>query len=382
MIAGASSIYLDNNASTQPLPEVVDTVSRVMRDSFGNPGSRHAAGRRARQVLEDSREKMAEILGALPEEVVFTGGGTEAINLALFGLAAGRKGVIATTAGEHPATSEALGVLQKRGWRRHVLSLDSEGLISRSSIDAAAWNEIQLVTVILAHNEVGVIQDIAPLVDVCSRDGIPLHLDAVQAVGKIPVNFHALGATTLALGAHKFHGPRGVGALLVKKGFTLPPLLVGGHQERGRRPGTEPVALIAGMAKALEMWHQSAADRTQQLTQLRNRLQAGLSESCRPVVINGSQAQRLPNTLNIAFPGCDGDALLVNLDLEGVCCSIGSACSSGSSEPAPVLVAMGCRPEVYKSSLRFSVSILNTMEEIDLAIDKVARVVARLRGHA
>jgi cysteine desulfurase len=332
-------------------------------------------------VLEDSREKMAAILGASPEEVIFTSGGTEAINQALFSLAAGRTGTVATTAGEHPATLEAIGVLQKRGWRRHVLALDGAGWITRSSIDDAPWDEIQLATVILAHNEVGVVQDVSHLAGVCSEHGVPLHLDAVQAVGKVAIDFHAVGATALALGAHKFHGPRGVGALLVKKGTTLPPLLYGGHQERGRRPGTEPVALIAGMATALDVWHRSMAKRTDLLMQLRNRLQDGLSERCRPVIVNGSSTHRLPNTLNIAFPGCDGDALLVNLDLEGVCCSIGSACSSGSSEPAPVLVAMGCPPEVYKSSLRFSVSILNTTAEIDLAIDKVARVVERLRAH-
>jgi cysteine desulfurase len=375
-------IDLDGNATTLPQPEVVETVARVMRDCYGNPGSRHAAGRRARQVLEDSRDSLATSLGALPEEIIFTSGGTEAINMALLGLASGRAGGVATTAAEHPATNEVLGLLQKRGWRRHNLPLNKEGLLTREAIDAAPWDDIKLATVILAHNEVGVIQEIAPLADVCRQRGIPFHVDAVQAVGKIPIRFSELGVTTLALGAHKFHGPRGIGALLVKKGTTLPPLLVGGHQERGRRPGTEPVALIAGMVTALEIWRQSMESTTQHVTQLRDRLQVGLIERCGPVVVNGCQTRRLPNTLNIAFPGCDGDALLVNLDLEGVCCSIGSACSSGSSEPAPVLVAMGCPPEVYKSSLRFSVTRFNTTEEIDLAVGKVARVVGRLRGHA
>ncbi len=226
------------------------------------------------------------------------------------------------------------------------------------------------------------IQDVTRLSERCVEHGVPLHLDAVQAIGKVPIDFHALNATTLALGAHKFHGPRGVGALLVKKGTTLPPMLYGGHQERGRRPGTEPVALVAGMARALELWKANAIERTTFLVQLRDRLQERLMEACAPVVINGSLLHRLPNTLNIAFPGCDGDALLVNLDLEGVCCSIGSACSSGSSEPAPVLVAMGRSPEIYKSSLRFSVGILNTMDEIDEAVQRITQVVHRLRSNS
>lgn len=376
------TIYLDNNATTQPLPEVVERVTQVLCDCYGNPGSRHAVGRPARQVLESSRESIAAILGALPEEVVFTSGGTEATNMALLGLTAGRKGMCVTTGGEHPATSETLAVLQKRGWSRHVLKVDNDGLISAAAVDAAPWESIQLATLILAHNETGVIQDVARLSERCRELNVPLHLDAVQAVGKIPVHFHNLGATALALGAHKFHGPRGVGALLVRKGTTLPPLLVGGHQERGRRPGTEPVAFIAGMALALELWHRSADARTRHLTSLRDRLQAGLASRCAPIVVNGSQQHRLPNTLNVSFPGCDGDALLVNLDLEGVCCSMGSTCSSGSSEPAPTLVAMGCTPEVYRSALRFSVGSFNTVEEIDVAIERIAGVVQRLRPRA
>lgn len=373
-------IYLDNNATTPPLPEVVESVATVMCDCFGNPGSRHIAGRRARQILEDSRESIAAILGANADEVIFTSGGTEASNLALFGLGAGKTGVVATTAGEHPATTEPLAVLQKRGWKRVVVTVDAEGLLDLSAVEELPWDELRLATVILAHNEVGVVQDVTRLSELCRQHGVPLHLDAVQAVGKIPVDFHRLGATSLALGAHKFHGPRGVGALLLRKGTTLPPMLFGGHQERGRRPGTEPVALIAGMARALEVWHANIDARTNCLRQLRDRLQQRLLETCTAAVINGSLQQRLPNTLNIAFPGCDGDALLVNLDLEGVCCSIGSACSSGSSEPAPVLVAMGRPPEIYKSSLRFSVSVLNTIEEIEEAATRIANVVTRLRS--
>lgn len=237
-----------------------------------------------------------------------------------------------------------------------------------------------MVSVILAHNETGVIQDLEVLANECRQHGVPLHVDAVQAVGKIPIHFQKLGATTLSLGAHKFQGPRGVGALLVRQGVRLTPQLFGGHQEQERRPGTEPVALIAGMARALELWARSRETRIAHLSQLRDHLEKGLQWHCQPVVINGAGAPRLPNTLNVSFPGCDGEALLVALDLAGICCSLGSTCASGAAEPAPSLVAMGCSPEVYKSAVRLSVGPENTLAEIDEALRRIAGVVARFRG--
>src|SRR3569623_642194 len=269
-------IYLDNNATTQPLPEVIETVAQVMRDGFANPGSRHAAGRRARRVLEESRESIAAILGADPREVIFTSGGTESINMALYGLARGNPGLIATTAGEHPATVETCRTLEARGLAMHTMPVDSEGRLRNDDIERLPWDRIRLATAILAHNETGVIQDFAALADRCRQLGIPWHLDAVQAVGKIPVNFHALGATTLSLGAHKFHGPRGVGALLLREGTKLVPFLHGGHQEQERRPGTEATALIAGMARALESWNADQTRRIAHVRTLRDRLQTGL----------------------------------------------------------------------------------------------------------
>jgi cysteine desulfurase len=242
--------------------------------------------------------------------------------------------------------------------------------------------EAQLAAILYAHNETGVIQNVSAVSDICRKRGVPLHLDAVQAVGKIPVDFHALGAATLSFAAHKFHGPRGVGGLLVRRGVTLAPLLQGGHQEQDRRPGTEAVALIAGMATALQLWQRDCQQRSAHLAMLRDRLQAGLAERCAPVVVHGSRTTRLPNTLNVAFPGLDGEALLVALDLEGVCCSLGSTCASGSMEPAPILMAMGCPPEVARASVRFSVSIENTMAEMELALERIAAVVARLRNAA
>jgi len=372
-------IFLDHNSTTRPLPEVIETWATVARDSFANPGSRHAEGRMARRALEDARERMARILGAEPGEIIFTSGGTEAINLAILGLASETPGTVLMTAGEHPASLEACRQLERLGWKRRVLEIDSEGQLVVDAFDDLAWDQVRLATIILAHNETGVVQDVRPLVERCSRFGIPLHLDAVQAVGKIPVDFHGLGATALSLGAHKFHGPRGVGALLLRAGSVLRPRQIGGHQESARRAGTEPVALIAAMARALERWHTSREQREQQLRELRDRLERGLLAHCAPAVVNGSRASRLPNTLNIAFPGADGEALLVALDLAGIACSLGTTCASGSLEPAPVLVAMGRSPDVCSASVRFSLSFENTMEEIDEAVRRIARCVHRLR---
>lgn len=377
-------IYLDHNATTRPWPEVIETVAYHLQHSYANPGSRHAEGRQARKVLESSRETIASILGAHPEEVVFTSGGTEASNLALFGAAYSMApGTIALTAGEHPATMEACKSLKPRGWELTVLPVDRDGRLRPVECGGPSplWtDDIKLATVILAHNETGVIQDVRPLAALCRERGVFCHIDAVQAVGKIEVNFAELGATSLAFGAHKFHGPRGIGGLLLKKGVTLAPFEFGGHQESGRRPGTEMVALAAGMAKALELWHRERHERTARLKELRDRLESGLLDRCPWAVVNGSREHRLPNTLNIAFPGLDGEAILVNLDLEGIACSLGSTCASGSAEPAPALVAMGALPEVYKASVRFTVGLENTLAEMDDAAERIGRVIARLRG--
>jgi cysteine desulfurase len=377
---GMSRIFLDNNSTTRPLAEVVEAVARHSRESYANPGSRHAEGRIARRALEDARETIAGTLNAKPSEVIFTGGGTEAINLAILGLAPSSPATILLTAGEHPAVRQSCRRLEEQGWRLRFLDVDADGRILVERFDDIAWAEIGLATVILAHNETGVVQDIAPLAERCRQFSIPLHLDGVQAVGKIPVGFPALGAQALSLGAHKFHGPRGIGALLLREGTQLRPRQLGGHQEADRRAGTEPVALAVGMAVALERWQAEEAQRDSRVRELRDRLERGLQRTCDPVVINGSSKHRLPNTLNIAFPGLDGDALFVALDLAGVSCSLGSTCASGSAEPSPVLVAMGCPPEVVASSVRFSLSFENTLSEIDDAVERIARCVNRLRG--
>lgn len=376
-------IYLDNNATTRPWPEVIDVVAYHLQHSYANPGSRHAEGRQARKVLEAARETIAEILGAEPEEVIFTSGGTEGSNHALLGAAHSiSPGTIALTAGEHPATMETCRSLRAEGWQLKILPVDRDGRLiwSDAVISSLAEEGTKIATVILAHNETGVIQDVGPLAKTCRENNIFCHIDAVQAVGKIAVNFAELDATSLAFGAHKFHGPRGIGGLLLRNGVKLAPQEFGGHQESGRRPGTEMVALAAGMAKALELWHIERDERTAQLQQLRDRLESGLLDRCPWTVVNGSKEHRLPNTLNIAFPGCDGDAILVALDLDGIACSLGSACASGSAEPAPVLVAMGLPPEIYKASVRFTVSLTNTLSEMDEAVERISRVINRLHA--
>ena len=377
-----SEIYLDNNATTQPLPEVIETVAKHLNESYGNPSSRHALGRKARRVLEDSREQIASILGASPSELLFTSGGTEANNLAVFGHTTSTPAIIAISPGEHPSNLEACRTREQQGWKLATLGVGHSGLfdLESNSWKGLDWSRVKLAAVILAHNETGVIQSFEPLLAKAAEHHFAVHLDGVQAVGKIPVHFRKLGATTLSFGAHKFHGPRGIGGLLIRDGVRLAPgFAVGGLQESGRRAGTEPVALVAGMAKALEIWHREQSERATKVAGLRDRLEARLAELASPVVINGQHASRLPNTLNISFPGVDGEALLVALDLEGVCASLGSACASGSIEPTPILVAMGLPVEVYRSALRLTLSCLNTEQEVDEAARRIAEVVTYLR---
>jgi len=372
-------IYLDNNATTLILPEVAEVMAAAWQTAFANPGSQHSFGRDARPVLDNSRDTVARVLGADPSEVIFTSGGTESINAAVYGLTLGRKGTIALTAGEHPATTAACERARQTGMQLTHIAVDSAGRMQSDSLLGLPWNDLKLVCVILAHNETGVIQDLTQLAALCEQHRVPLLIDAVQAVGKIPVNFAELKATALAFGAHKFHGPRGTGGLLLRRGVQLPPFLDGGHQESGRRAGTEAVPLIAGMAKALEVFHSSFAERTAYVRQLRDQLQTALLETCVPAVVHSAEAARLPNTLSIAFPGVEGEPMLVNLDLEGIACSLGSTCASGSAEPAPALLAMGCAADICTSSVRFTVSHQNTPEEMTAAAQRIASVVKRLR---
>lgn len=374
-------IYLDNNATTPLFPEVAECVQRHLLDSFANPGSQHSFGRDARRVLEDSREQIAAQLDADASELIFTSGGTESLNMAILGLTSGRSGAIAVTAGEHPATVQSCERARQNGFEIVTMDVDSEGRLLPSQFAGLPWNRLKLVNVILAHNETGVIQDTQELARLCQTHRVPLLLDAVQAVGKIPVSFRELNATALAFGAHKFHGPRGVGGLLLRQGTRLVPFLEGGHQESGRRAGTESVPLIAGMALALQMCTTDMTTRTAAIQTLRDTLQQQLIVNCSPVVVHAQNSRRLPNTLSVAFPGVTGEPLLVNLHLQEIACSLGSTCASGSAEAAPALLAMGLSPEICKSSVRFTFSGLNTAADVDEAVERITEVVSRMRSH-
>jgi cysteine desulfurase len=378
-------IYLDNNATTPLLPAVWEAMRPLLGDAFGNPASAHYAGRRARRGLEDARELVANLLDAHPDEVVFTSGATEANNLAIFGLAGSPPGHVIASPVEHPSVAEPVRCLEERGFTVSWLQVDGNGVVRLEEMRA----ETRLICVQLANHETGTVQPIRRLFGERRglspppgrRDepgGSSFHCDATQAVGKLPVRFHDLGVTTLSLSAHKFHGPKGIGALLVRRGTRLQPLLWGGHQQQGRRPGTEPVALAVGLATALDLAVREMEDRRARMERLRDCFLDGL-RAAEPLVLNGSVAEGLPHTLNISFPGCRADALLMNLDLAGVACSTGSACSSGSLLPSPVLQAMGMSAERLHSAMRFSLSPLLTESEVIEAARRIVAVVQRLR---
>ena len=401
-------LYLDHNATTPILPEVAAAMAECQSAAFANPESQHQLGRRARRALEDAREGIAEILGAdvtgrQPDLVIFTSGGTEANNLALLGLSGGLNsaaGRILISSIEHPSITEPAGFLSGRGWQVDCLGVSRDGAIEKGDIllylpedRAGGADEPQksrmspfvvpfLVSVMLANNETGVIQPIRELAAACHAAGVPLHTDAVQAVGKIRVNFRELGVTAMTIAAHKFHGPRGIGALIVRGGTPLEPQLFGGFQQNGLRPGTEPVALAVGMHVALKISAREQAERRERMTRLRDRFEAALLAAYPSAVIHGAAVQRLPNTTCIAFPGLDRQALVMALDVAGIACSTGSACASGSSEPSPTLVAMGLPDEIVGSSIRFSLGATTTAEMIDEAVERIAKVLHTWRTHS
>ena len=374
-------IYLDNNATTPLLPAVWEAMRPFLTDVFGNPASAHRPGRRARRAVEVAREQVAELLGACPDEVVFTSGATEANNLAIFGLVGDPPGHLLASSIEHPCVTEPLRHLQQRSFAVDWLPVDGSGVVRVEALAALLRPETRLVSVMLVNHETGSLQPVRELVRQLGGR-IAFHCDAVQAVGKMPVHFHDLGVTALSLSAHKFHGPKGIGALLVRKGAKLRPQLLGGHQQSGRRPGTEPVALAFGLATALELAHREARTRVENVTRLRQRFLDQLRGHAAPLVLNGPEQGGVPHTLNLSFPGCQAESLLMNLDLAGVACSTGSACSSGSLLPSPVLQAMGVSDDLLHSAMRFSLSHLLTEAEIDEAARRIAAIVGRLRQTA
>lgn len=361
---------------------------RCYEEGFANPASQHRPGQRAYRRLEEAREQIAHLLGAdttgpRPDRVLLTSGGTEANNLAILGITAARRdsrpGRIIISAVEHPSVIEPAEHLLENGWRLDTLAVNRDGVVRTELLPPLLTPETQLVSVILGNHETGVLQPVAELAKQCREKGIAVHTDAVQVVGKRPVDFHALGVSAMSVAAHKFQGPLGIGALVVRHDTPIAPLLFGGTQQGALRPGTESVVLAVGMAKALELCHQELEAHSRRLEALRDRLERGLRAGFPELVINGAAAERLPHTTSLAFPGIDAQVLLVAFDLAGVACSVGSACSSGSTELSPTLRAMGLPKEVLASSLRFSLGAPTTEAEIDEAVRRILQVVEQLR---
>jgi cysteine desulfurase len=371
-------IYLDHNATTPLHPAVWEAMRPFFTDRYGNAASAHWAGRRARQALEEARERTASLLGADSDEVIFTSGATEANNLALFGLAGEGGGHLITSPIEHPSVSEPIRRLAERGFAVDTVPVDRSGIVRAEALADLLRPQTRLISVMYANNETGAIQPVSALAAQLPG-GVAFHCDAAQAAGKIPFQFHQLGVTSLAISAHKFCGPQGVGALLLRRQTTLTAQLLGGHQQQGRRPGTEPVALAVGLARALGLAQEEGQRRHEYVLGLRRTFLEIMRATAGPVVLNGPAEGGLPHTLNLSFPGCKADSLLMNLDLAGVACSTGSACSSGSLLPSPVLQAMGVADDVLHSAMRFSLSFLLKEEEVREAARRIAAVVHRLR---
>jgi len=384
-------VYLDHNATTAVEPEALDAMLPYLSGEYGNAASIHTFGQKARAAVETAREQVAALIGARPQEVVFTSGGTEADNHAIFGVAqpflaalrdadsnTGSKHVI-TTAIEHEAVLNTCQALEKRGVEVTYLPVDRQGLVSVEALRRAIRKDTALITVMHANNELGTVQPLDEIGGVAADADVYFHTDAVQSAGKLPVDVNALRLDLLSLSGHKFYAPKGVGALYIRGGTRLQQLLYGGHHQRGFRPGTENVAGIVGLGKAAELARKSLAEDAARISALRDRLEQGLLSRIPYSQANGARVPRTPNTTNITFPGIEGEALVIALDLKGLACSTGAACSSGAVEPSHVLTAIGLSPEDARASLRFSLGRHTTSAEIDIALEIVPAAVEQLR---
>lgn len=376
-------IYVDNAATTRPTQAVIDAMLPCYREVFGNPSSLHTPGQKAAEALQKAREAVAACLGASPKEITFTSGGSEADNQALRTAAAiGKKNGkthILSTAFEHHAVLHTLKALEKEGFTVELLPVSPEGLITAEEVEHAIREDTCLVSVMFAQNEIGTILPIREIGEVCRRHGVLFHTDAVQAAGHIKIDVREQNIDLLSISAHKFHGPKGVGALYARSGIRLTTLIEGGAQERSKRGGTENLPAIVGMAKALTDATEHLDENAAKVTKLRERLIEGLSKIPHSA-LNGDRHTRLPGTVNFCFEGIEGESLLLLLDAAGICASSGSACTSGSLDPSHVLLAIGRPHEVAHGSLRLSLSEENTDEEIDVILREVPRVVDYLRS--
>ena len=375
-------VYLDNNATTRVLPEVVEAMMPFLTERYGNPSSIHRFGSEVGQKVAAAREQVAGLIGAAdPIEVIFTSCGTEGDNAAVRGMLEARPGKrhIVTTQVEHPAILGLCQHLEKKGYRVTWLGVDSDGALDLAELRAALDEDTALVSIMWANNETGVIFPIEKIAEIVRSKDIPLHVDAVQAAGKLPLRVKELPIDLLTISAHKFHAPKGIGALYVRRGLTFSPFMIGGHQERNRRAGTENVASIIGMGKAAEIALERIGDEVR-VKELRDQLEALLLESCPGSRVNGAAQPRLPNTANISFRYLEGESILVLLDQQGICASTGSACTAGSAEPSHVLRAMKVPADWLQGAVRFSLGRFNTREEILYVNEKMPAIVQRLEG--
>lgn len=376
-------IYFDNNATTRLAPEALEAMQPYLAELYGNPSSIHRFGSGVARAVQQAREETAALLGASdPVEVVFTSCGTEGDNAAIRGIleASPGKRHIVTTQVEHPAVLALCQHLEKKGYRVTWLGVDGKGMLDLDELRDALTEETALVSIMVANNETGVIFPIEAIGEIVKARGIPLHVDAVQAAGKIPLALKKSPVDLLTISAHKFHGPKGVGALYVRRGITFRPFIIGGHQERNRRGGTENVAAIVGMGKAAETAQRHLGEEGKRVRALRDRLEQSLLAACPSCRVNGHREERTPNTLNVSFKFLEGEAMLVLLDQHGICASTGSACTAGSAEPSHVLRAMGVEPDWIQGAIRFSLSRYNTEEEIRFVAEKMPLIVERLQG--
>ncbi len=376
-------VYLDHNATTPVHPEVRKAVDPYLADQFGNPSSIHWAGRDVRKGVEDARQEIASFFGCQPLEVVFTSSGTESDNLAIKGIAyrpgcAGKH--IVTSQVEHPAVMNTCRFLEKQGFRVTYVPVNRYGIVEPEVVRNALKVDTILVSIMYANNETGAVMPIPEIGEIVREGGILMHTDAVQAAGKIPIDFGTLPVDLLTFSGHKVNALKGTGGLILRKGIEIEAMTHGGHQERGRRGGTENVAGIVAMGKAFQLLREGMEEETAETRRLRDRFEKGLFDRIPELVLNGHPTQRLPNTVNISFRFVEGEAMLLNLDMLGIACSSGSACTSGSLEASPILLAMGADPTDAQGALRFSLGRGNTDEEIDYAVDAIEAVVTKLRA--
>jgi len=376
------TVYLDHCATTPLHPDVLTAMLPFLRDSFGNPSSIHALGRKAREAVEEARGRVAALIGANASEIVFTSGGTEANNLAIQGIARARKdrgNHIITSAIEHHAVLKTCQYLERNGFTVTYLPVDQHGIVNPEDVKKALTDKTILVSVMHANNEVGTIEPIHEIGRIVTERGIPFHTDAVQSAGKVPLNVKEMSVDLLSISAHKFHGPKGIGALYIREGISIDPILYGGEQEKGIRSGTENVASVAGLGKACELARETVAVRMDEIRKMRDALQERISAAVPGLKINGHPVSRLPNCLSVSIPGIMGETILRDLDARGIAVSSGSACTSHSVEISHVLAAMGLPEETAQGTVRLSLGIINTPDEIEYAAASFVEVVEKLK---